>query len=319
MKLKKIKQVHYKYGDEERIKNILNHSKEPILIKIENFTDQFSIDYFKQIYNSTTIKAAYDVFENYRFVSHHVDNFSTILSKIEDNKPYRVFGKFLSPHDSAAIERYVPLWQSIPLRPRYFNKSTKVSYYFGGKGGVTDLHFDREHCCNLHLCLSGKKQLLLFTEDQSDNLYKIPYVGDALIDFSQPMEVLKKQYPRIKKVIGYKANLERGDMLFMPRNCWHYTRYLDASVSATYTFYPKKFWQFYGYFTGYFFGGYRAPGGFGISDWPSFKYFSQAYAFATGKKKISYKIIEFISYMVLLPLISISSIISYKRRKRSYF
>ena len=161
--------------------------------------------------------------------------------------------------------------------------------------------------------MSGRKQLLLFTEDQSDYLYKVPYIGDALVNFSQPIEQLQQNYPRLNQALGYHVILKTGDMLFMPRNCWHYTRYLDASTSATYIFYTNKLLQFYGYFTGYFFIGYNwdtLP--FKIAEWPLFKKFSDVYAKSAGWKKYLLKAIEQLSYIFLLPIISIGVVVFIK-------
>ena len=248
MKTKNITTLEYQYGDEEKIKSILYQSSEPILIKIKNFTDEFSLDYFEKHIKGTT---KYEVFENGHSVAYKNDDFTHAITQIKKNLPYRIFGQFLSRQQSYEIEQHVPLWQTIPFRPRFFQNFIKVAYFFGGKDSRTDMHFDREHCCILHLCLSGKKQLLLFTEAQNDNVYKLPFIGDSLIDFSQPMATLCKQFPRINQAEGYNVTLETGDMLFMPKNCWHYTTYLDASASASYVFYPKKILQFYGYLTGH--------------------------------------------------------------------
>lgn len=137
------------------------------------------------------------------FYSHaQHDNFQEVISQIKNNKPYRIFGQLLSRDESAKIEYYVPLWQKIPQRPRFFNEILKVIYFFGGKGAHTEMHFDREHCCNLHLCLSGTKQVLLFTHDQSDFIYKLPFVGNSLIDFGYPLETIENDFPRVKQFYG---------------------------------------------------------------------------------------------------------------------
>ncbi|WP_392538384.1 cupin-like domain-containing protein [Legionella sp. 227] len=315
MKIKKIQEVEYEYGQEEYIKHLIYRSKEPILIKIKNFTDKFSIDYFENLLEGII---TYDTYENNSWKSYDSGPFTTVMSQIKNNMPYRIFGQTFPLH-SKAIERHVPLWQKIPLRPRYFNKKLKVIYFFGGRGAHTEIHFDREHCCNLHLCLSGKKQLLLFTEDQSHFIYKLPFVGDSLVEFGQPWDLLSKQFPRLNQAEGYDITLERGDMIFLPKNCWHYTTYLEASAAATYIFYPRKFYQFYGYFTGYFFMGYKSPNGFKICDWPLFEKFSRNYALAEGKKKYLFKIIEILSYIVLLPTISILTKISFTLKPRRVF
>jgi len=300
MNIKEIRVLEYHYGDETRIKNILYKATEPVLIKIKNFPDQFNLDYFAKNIQATT---QYKIYENNVCIDKKEGDFATIMGQIK-NKPYKIFGQILKRQQSAKIECHVPLWQKIPFRPRFFSQILKATYFFGGKGAHTIMHFDREYCCNLHLCLSGKKEVLLFTEDQSENLYKLPYIGNSLIDFTLPPQEIKQHYPRINNAVGFKVLLETGDMLFMPKNCWHYTYYLEPSAAATYVFYPRKWLQFYGYFTGYFYIGYWDV--FNMVHWPLFKKFNQSYATASGKKKLFLKGIELISFPFLLPMVSIT-------------
>jgi hypothetical protein len=312
MRQKKIKTFTYNYGEEKELQDILFNAKEPILIHIKEFPNTFTIDYFiKKNYGLVN----YSVFDNYRYVEEKSGDLAETLEEIKNNKPYRIFGQYFTREDSFLIEKYIPLWQTLPFRPRFYNPLLKVAYFFGGRGSATENHFDREHCCNLHLCMSGRKQVLLFTKDQSDYLYKMPYIGNSLIDFCQPIDQLQKKYPRLKEATVYNVILNPGDMIFMPRNCWHYTRYLEASTSATFVFYTNRFWQFYGYFTGYFFLGYKGYTTLlKTSESTLFKKFSFIYAMSTGWKKLFLKGIENISYIFLLPLISIVALVSYKIR-----
>ncbi|RUR04046.1 cupin-like domain-containing protein [Legionella sp. km772] len=222
---------------------------------------------------------------------------------------------------SNSVEYHVPLWRKLPQRPRFFNKFIRVVYFFGGQGSHTEMHYDREHCSILHLCLCGKKKFLLFTQDQSDNIYKTPFVGDTLIDFGLPQEELEKSFPRLKQAEGYEVVLEKGDMVFMPRNCWHFTSYIDASAAASYVLYPKKFFQFYGYVTGYFYMGLldKHRGGVGLYSLPSFNKFRVAYALADGNKKLLYKVIEKVLYFFLLPSISLYTKVSFMLRPRRVY
>ncbi len=312
MQFRKIRELEYVYGDENRIMKILNSAKEPILIKIKDFPDTFNLDYFAEYIKAPT---AYSVFENHLLLGHRIDDFSKVIQEIKGNKPYRIFGQLLPRNQSAIIEYNVPLWQKIPYRPRYFKDIIKVAYFFGGKDSHTGMHFDREHCCNLHLCLSGKKELILFTEDQSDKLYKVPFVGDTLIEFGLPMEEIDKKFPRSRDAVGYKVTIEKGDMVFMPRNCWHYTSYLDAAGSATYSFYPLKFFQYYGLVTGHFYQGYKDGYGFKLHNKTFFKKFSDNYALATGIKKFFYKGIEKLLYVFMLPLVTSAYLIRIRLRR----
>lgn len=311
MKLKKIRVIEYHYGNEEQIKEILYHSKEPILIKIKDFPNKFTMDYFEQIEQSAT----YDIFNQSSYLSHQTNTLKEAIKNIKQNKPYRIFGQILPPDKSNEIERYIPLWSAIPFRPRYFYALAKMIYFFGGKGSSTYMHYDREHNCNLQAVFCGTKQMLLFTEDQSKYLYKVPYIGDSVIDFSQPID--EKKYPLIAKAEGYLVTLQAGDMIFMPRKCWHFTTYLDASAAATYAFYSNKFLQYYGYYTGHFYMAYLEKTGQRIGNWPLFKKYSLAYAMAGGFKKGLYKIIEKVSYVMMLPVFSIYSIVSLKFWPRS--
>lgn len=304
MQLKKIRVIDYEYGYEELIKKILYNSKEPILIKIKNFPEKFSLDYFIERFSG---EAKYNVFENNMCVDLQSSELKTALTAIKENKPYRIFSQIFSRDESEKIERHVPLWKKFPLRPRFFNKNLAVAYFFGGKGAHTDMHYDREHSCNLHLCLSGKKEILLFTEDQSDNIYKVPFISDSMIHFGLPMDLISKEFPRINQAEGYQVFLEKGDMLFMPRNCWHYTTYHDASSAATYAFYPNKFFHLYGFLTGHFFLGYKVYSQIDQYSW--FKKFIKSYAFATGIKKYFFKMIEKILFLGLFLPISICNII----------
>lgn len=309
MKLKEIKTLEYRVGEEKEIQQILYHSKEPILIKIMDFPDKFSMDYFEKYARDD---AKYFTYENSQCVSYLMDNFITVLNQIKENMPVKIFGQSLPDWQTKEIEQHVPLWKCFPARPRYFDKNLRVTYYFGGSGTFTDMHFDREHCSNLHLCFCGKKQILLFTEDQSEYLYKRPFVSDSLIDFAQPLEAIEQQFPKMNRAEGYSVLLEQGDMLFMPKNCWHYTYYIDASAAATYTFYTNKLLQFYGYLTGYFYFGHNDAFGYKANRSPLLEKFTRNYTHATGLKRFLYRLLESALYIVLFPVLTIYSLIMNK-------
>jgi hypothetical protein len=318
MKIKNIRKVEYEYGQEKRIIKLLNKSKEPILIKIKDFTPQFDLDYFMAHVGGLT---TYDTYEHSKKTAHESGEFLQVLSEIKQNMPHRIFGQIVSQEINNAVEYHVPLWRKMPQRPRFFNKFINIVYFFGGKGSHTEMHFDREHCCILHLCLCGQKKFLLFTESQNDHLYKTPFVGDTLIDFGLPKEQLDKAFPKLQNAEGYEVILERGDMLFMPRNCWHFTTYLDASAAASYVFYPKKFFQFYGYITGYFYMALleKNRGGVGLYALPIFTKFRIAYALAEGRKKFWYKIMERILFCILLPTLCIYTKVSFLLKPRRVY
>ncbi|WP_222579494.1 hypothetical protein, partial [Neisseria gonorrhoeae] len=78
-------------------------------------------------------------------VDFQAGNFAEVIQQIKSNKPIRIFGQILSRERSKEIEKHVTLWQKIPVRLRYFREPKKEAYFFGGKGAVSEMHFDRKH------------------------------------------------------------------------------------------------------------------------------------------------------------------------------
>lgn len=57
----KIEEIEYRYGEEENLKQILYHSKVPLLIKIKSFTEKYNLDYFANLVYGEII---YDTYES---------------------------------------------------------------------------------------------------------------------------------------------------------------------------------------------------------------------------------------------------------------
>lgn len=108
----------------------------------------------------------------------------------------------------------------------------KVNIWLGGVDGVkSPCHYDP--FSNILCQVFGTKHVILFHPDQSENLY--PALGTiqkntSLVDFSNPDLV---KHPLFEKAIGYEANLNPGDGLFIPYKWWHYcqTNSLSCSVN----------------------------------------------------------------------------------------
>ena len=104
--------------------------------------------------------------------------------------------------------------------------------FFGGEDSHTFMHYDIDLANIFHFHFEGKKQCILFDQDQSKYLYKIPHslILREDIDFSKPDF---KKWPALKHAKGYVAEFNHGEMLYIPEGYWHYMKYLTPGFSMS--------------------------------------------------------------------------------------
>jgi len=109
--------------------------------------------------------------------------------------------------------------------------------FVGGKGAKVQMHYDID-LANIMLChFGGKKKVLLFSPDQTRYLYKVPFSFSSLhsIDYSNPDFTT---YPALKEVKGMVAELNHGDVLYIPSGYWHYITYEEIGFSLSLRAFP---------------------------------------------------------------------------------
>lgn len=100
--------------------------------------------------------------------------------------------------------------------------------FFGGKGSVVHLHYDID-CSHVFLTqFQTQKRVVLFSPDQSKNLYHLPFTVTSLVRMNDLDET---KYPAIKNLKGYECVLDHGETLFMPSCYWHHIDYIDGGFS----------------------------------------------------------------------------------------
>jgi hypothetical protein len=94
------------------------------------------------------------------------------------------------------------------------------------------MHYDIDLANIFHFHFEGEKQCILFDQKQSKHLYKIPHslITREDIDFSNPDF---EKWPALKNAQGYIANLNHGEMLYMPEGYWHYMKYITPGFSMS--------------------------------------------------------------------------------------
>lgn len=102
--------------------------------------------------------------------------------------------------------------------------------FFGGAGSKVFLHFDMDMSHVFITQFKGRKRVILFDNEYSDALYKMPFMVQSYIDPEKPDF---EQYPALRNVSGYETILKDGETLFMPSGIWHYMNYLEGGFALS--------------------------------------------------------------------------------------
>lgn len=179
-----------------------------------------------------------------------------------DDRPVSYKDGFNEAHATMKMGEYIDLLQSEPTNYRIFlyNLMKEVPalkndfrwpdiglnlirqlpmLFFGGENSKVFIHFDIDYSNILHFHFHGKKRCILFAPDQTPFLYKVPHalISREDIDFDNPDF---DKWPALKQAKGFVADLEHGEMLYMPEGYWHYMKYLTAGFSMSLRALPRK-------------------------------------------------------------------------------
>lgn len=172
-----------------------------------------------------------------------------------DDRPVSYKDGFNEAHAKMKMADYIDLLKKEPTRYRIFlwnilkevpQLQSDFSYpdfglklmkglpmlFFGGENSFTFMHYDIDLANIFHFHFHGKKEIILFDQNQSKYLYKVPHslITREDIDFSNPDF---EKWPALKKATGYITHLGHGEVLYMPEGYWHYMRYITPGFSMS--------------------------------------------------------------------------------------
>ncbi|RTZ50355.1 cupin-like domain-containing protein [Chryseobacterium arthrosphaerae] len=111
--------------------------------------------------------------------------------------------------------------------------------FFGGSEAHVLMHYDVDLGDFMHIHFEGKKRILLFDQEQSPFLYKVPLSVHTIYDVDYENPDYEK-FPALKYAKGYEIFMEHGDALFIPGAFWHFNRYLEPGFSLSLRALPNK-------------------------------------------------------------------------------
>jgi ribosomal protein L16 Arg81 hydroxylase len=179
-----------------------------------------------------------------------------------DDRPVSHKDGFNEAHTKMKMSDYIDLLESKPTNYRIFlynlMKEVPQLYndfkwpeiglrlvkqlpmlFFGGENAKVFMHFDIDYSNILHFHFHGKKRCILFTPDETKNLYKVPYslISREDIDFDNPDF---EKFPKLKEAKGFVCELNHGETLYMPEGYWHYMKYVTPGFSMSLRAFPSK-------------------------------------------------------------------------------
>lgn len=179
-----------------------------------------------------------------------------------DNRPVDHKDGFNEPHTKMKMSSYIDLLKNEPTKYRIFlwNILKEVPelqddfdypdlglklmkglpmLFFGGRDSYTFMHYDIDLANIFHFQFQGRKEVLLFDQEQSDFLYKVPHsiITREDINFDDPDY---NKWPALQQASGYKTHLDHGNLLYMPEGYWHYMKYISPGFSMSLRSTPKN-------------------------------------------------------------------------------
>ncbi len=172
-----------------------------------------------------------------------------------DNRHVNYKDGFNEPHATMKMKDYVALLKKEPTNYRIFLwnilkeiPELKNDYFypdfgvrlikslpmlfFGGANSYTFMHYDIDLANIFHFHFEGEKEAILFDQDQTPYLYKVPHSLITREDINISNPDIEK-WPALKKAMGWKAELSHGNMLYIPEGYWHYMKYKSPGFSMS--------------------------------------------------------------------------------------
>lgn len=135
--------------------------------------------------------------------------------------------------DQHSLDQNQDFLKDAPISELIGTQSYTANFWLG-KGTKSGMHFDMND--NFLVMVRGKKNVALASPSESSNLYPFPErTTKSQLDIEEPDFVA---FPKSTNIKLWLAELDEGDVLFIPRAWWHYLSSSndDYAISLNYWF-----------------------------------------------------------------------------------
>lgn len=157
-----------------------------------------------------------------------------------------LFGEYLDMIQKGPVELRIFLFNIFKHAPQItedfsfpdqYSKAFLKKYpmlFVGGAGSIAHMHYDIDLSHIFHTQFIGRKRVLLFANDQSPLIYKMPLTVESAASFVEWQDgVDEEKFPALKYAHAYHTILEHGDTMFMPSGYWHHMQYMDSGFAMS--------------------------------------------------------------------------------------
>jgi hypothetical protein len=135
-----------------------------------------------------------------------------------------------------------PNWCDSRLMPPSIRRGRLPEILLGGRGAGFDLlHYDKDHLHAFISQLYGRKELFLFSPDQTPRLYPLETAPN-----SSPVNIHAPDldlHPRFAEAELLTTMLDPGDTIFIPSGWWHTSLLHETSIGVTWNLVDASNWR----------------------------------------------------------------------------
>lgn len=131
------------------------------------------------------------------------------------------------------LKEYVNSYDFSPLTiPSTHPTDTRL--WIGSAGTCSGLHTDLKD--NIFAQIVGKKKVFLIARNETHLCY--PFIDNLVNSQVDPENYDPQKFPKFMRANVLETTVGPGDVLFIPKGCWHYLRSENPSISINHWFGP---------------------------------------------------------------------------------
>jgi len=127
-------------------------------------------------------------------------------------------------------------------------KTNEITAWIGPAGTISGFHADTAD--NMYAQIRGKKMFIICSTEFNKNMYPSDkHIYEAVASQVDINNFDPDKFPKFRDIVFKIVILEPGDVMFLPKNWWHYVQSLDTSISisnfgyTTFGAYTTKFFE----------------------------------------------------------------------------